>query len=625
MASRSRADGRPDPRRTSATGWMSNAMPGSLATRSAREPMTRLASSRSRDRPRRRCSRAVRVRRCARGRRPPRRRSPSSARGKDRRSTRSARWCSSFEDGDGLPGRRQHDARPQGLPRAEHRRRRPAGPGGPAGSRLHAGAGRRRPPRRPRHGHRHRRRTSARPRRASSTSARSTDGSWGSSSRARSRASSGTTPTSSGRAATDLVGAPARGDRARSRTCGPGASASRRAPRRAGRAPTGSRTSSCARAGPTSTTTGWPGAFAGARPRSAGPSSRSARSSRSPRWRAASTARSRRISAAPATGSSTTRRRACWRTRGRSCRRSSTRPSRSRAAATTSCRSPTWTRASEGALIGAGDLFAMTRDTPGGRALTNYLISPEAQRILVANGGALSGNLTVDEYPDSITRRQAELLASATHFRFDASDSMPDEMNEAFWQAILSYTAEPSRLDDDPRPSRRGPGDRVRASVTIRGSRDDGRARRDRPPASACDKGRRRVGTPARWRDGARPATMAPSIPSEDTPDGPPDPTQADGPLDGLTRRLLRRAAVPVVRVCPAIGRRPWSMKDNDALMRLCRDGHLPAHEHPDDRVVSVGLALARAPPCSRPASSRARSASPASRSRASSTAPPDC
>ena len=78
----------------------------------------------------------------------------------------------------------------------------------------------------------------------------------------------------------------------------------------------------------------------------------------------------------------------------------------------------------------------------------NYLISAEAQRILVANGGALSGNLTVDEYPDDITRRQAELLADAELFRFDASDSMPEEMNEAFWQAILDYTADPSRLDD---------------------------------------------------------------------------------------------------------------------------------------------------------------------------------
>jgi alpha-glucoside transport system substrate-binding protein len=100
-----------------------------------------------------------------------------------------------------------------------------------------------------------------------------------------------------------------------------------------------------------------------------------------------------------------------------------------------------------GALIGAGDLFALTRDTPGGRALMNYLISADAQRILVANGGALSGNLTVDEYPDDITSRQAELLAEAETFRFDASDSMPGEMNVAFLQAILDYTADPSRLD----------------------------------------------------------------------------------------------------------------------------------------------------------------------------------
>jgi alpha-glucoside transport system substrate-binding protein len=51
------------------------------------------------------------------------------------------------------------------------------------------------------------------------------------------------------------------------------------------------------------------------------------------------------------------------------------------------------------------------------------------------------------DYPDAITQRQAALLAEAEHFRFDASDSMPDEMNEAFWQAILDYAAQPSRLD----------------------------------------------------------------------------------------------------------------------------------------------------------------------------------
>jgi alpha-glucoside transport system substrate-binding protein len=100
-----------------------------------------------------------------------------------------------------------------------------------------------------------------------------------------------------------------------------------------------------------------------------------------------------------------------------------------------------------GSLIGAGDLFGLTSDTPGGRDLIAYLISPVAQRLLVARGGALSGNLTVTEYPDEVTRRQAELLATASHFRFDASDSMPEAMNEAFWQAILDYATGPSSLD----------------------------------------------------------------------------------------------------------------------------------------------------------------------------------
>ena len=66
-----------------------------------------------------------------------------------------------------------------------------------------------------------------------------------------------------------------------------------------------------------------------------------------------------------------------------------------------------------GALIGAGDLFALIRDTPGGRELLRYLVGVEAQRILVDGGGAISGNLRVTEYPDVRTQRQAQLLADA--------------------------------------------------------------------------------------------------------------------------------------------------------------------------------------------------------------------
>jgi alpha-glucoside transport system substrate-binding protein len=101
----------------------------------------------------------------------------------------------------------------------------------------------------------------------------------------------------------------------------------------------------------------------------------------------------------------------------------------------------------ENALIGAGDLFALLKDTPGGRDLIRYLVTGEAQSIWVRRGGALSGNMTVTGYPNSVARREAQLLASASVFRFDASDIMPDAMNTAFWQAILDFTAAPAQLD----------------------------------------------------------------------------------------------------------------------------------------------------------------------------------
>jgi alpha-glucoside transport system substrate-binding protein len=100
-----------------------------------------------------------------------------------------------------------------------------------------------------------------------------------------------------------------------------------------------------------------------------------------------------------------------------------------------------------GSLIVAGDLFGMLNDTPAARALIQYLVTAEAQSIWVGRGGALSGNFNVHSYPNAIAQREADLLAGAHIPRFDASDSMPDDMSAAFWQAVLDYTADPARLD----------------------------------------------------------------------------------------------------------------------------------------------------------------------------------
>lgn len=98
----------------------------------------------------------------------------------------------------------------------------------------------------------------------------------------------------------------------------------------------------------------------------------------------------------------------------------------------------------------AGDLFGMFKDTPQARALMKYLTTPEAQAIWVKRGGALSPNrkVALDEYPDPLSRRAAEILTSADVARFDASDLMPEAVNNAFWKGTLDYVQSPTRLDE---------------------------------------------------------------------------------------------------------------------------------------------------------------------------------
>jgi alpha-glucoside transport system substrate-binding protein len=98
-------------------------------------------------------------------------------------------------------------------------------------------------------------------------------------------------------------------------------------------------------------------------------------------------------------------------------------------------------------VTGAGDLFGMFTDTPQSRALMEYLLTPEAQSIWVARGGALSVNTRVNNYPDDISLRAAQELTTAQRFRFDASDLMPEAMNSAFLQGVVDFVRDPSQLD----------------------------------------------------------------------------------------------------------------------------------------------------------------------------------
>jgi len=93
-----------------------------------------------------------------------------------------------------------------------------------------------------------------------------------------------------------------------------------------------------------------------------------------------------------------------------------------------------------GAVEGAGDLFGMFHDTAAAKSLMKYLVTAQAQDVWVKIGGALSANKNATDYPDDISKRSAQILANAKSFVFDASDSMPQAMNDGFTRAMVALT-----------------------------------------------------------------------------------------------------------------------------------------------------------------------------------------
>jgi alpha-glucoside transport system substrate-binding protein len=94
--------------------------------------------------------------------------------------------------------------------------------------------------------------------------------------------------------------------------------------------------------------------------------------------------------------------------------------------------------------LGAADLIVMLNDTPEARQMMEYLVTPEAQEIWAAKGGFLSPNkgVSLEAYPDDLTRSIAKALTSAEVFRFDASDLMPAAVGSgSFWTGTLDYVS----------------------------------------------------------------------------------------------------------------------------------------------------------------------------------------
>jgi alpha-glucoside transport system substrate-binding protein len=50
-------------------------------------------------------------------------------------------------------------------------------------------------------------------------------------------------------------------------------------------------------------------------------------------------------------------------------------------------------------------------------------------------------------YPDQLTQQIGEMLTEASAVRFDASDLMPEAVNNAFWTGILDFVSQAKDVD----------------------------------------------------------------------------------------------------------------------------------------------------------------------------------
>jgi alpha-glucoside transport system substrate-binding protein len=94
-------------------------------------------------------------------------------------------------------------------------------------------------------------------------------------------------------------------------------------------------------------------------------------------------------------------------------------------------------------VLGAGTLFGITKPSDATNGFIEFLKTPIAHELWMAQGGFLTAHAGVNPevYADDSLRGQGEILRNATTFRFDASDLMPGEIGAgAFWTGMVDYT-----------------------------------------------------------------------------------------------------------------------------------------------------------------------------------------
>jgi alpha-glucoside transport system substrate-binding protein len=94
-------------------------------------------------------------------------------------------------------------------------------------------------------------------------------------------------------------------------------------------------------------------------------------------------------------------------------------------------------------VLGSGGLVSIFNDRPISLAFLEFLSTPFAHEIMMAQGQFLTPHLSanLDIYTSDTQRALGHILTTATSFRFDGSDLMPGEIGtNAFWTGMVDYT-----------------------------------------------------------------------------------------------------------------------------------------------------------------------------------------
>lgn len=93
-------------------------------------------------------------------------------------------------------------------------------------------------------------------------------------------------------------------------------------------------------------------------------------------------------------------------------------------------------------VLGAGTLFGLTKESPAARAFLDFLKSPIAHEVWMAQTGFLTPHkgVNTEAYGDPTLKKMGDILLNATTFRFDGSDLMPGAIGAgAFWTGMVDY------------------------------------------------------------------------------------------------------------------------------------------------------------------------------------------